>query len=227
MAATSNRATTRWWWVRHAPVDDGGYIYGQRDLPCDCTDEIVFQALARDLPRDAVWLTSNLQRTRLTAEAIAHAAEDYGAHWQPVAVPALAEQHLGDWQGRNRAEFMASPERTHAFWFSPPSVRAPNGESFEDLANRVRGAVEQLSVEHAGRDIVAVAHGGTIKAAIAAALRLDLEAALTFTIDNCSITRLDHLGGAPEAYHWRVLSVNHRPWAAGSAPAAAIKLMGA
>ena len=28
--------TTRWWWVRHAPVPDGGFIYGQRDLDCDC-----------------------------------------------------------------------------------------------------------------------------------------------------------------------------------------------
>jgi len=29
-------AVTRWWWIRHAPVRDGGRIYGQSDLPCDC-----------------------------------------------------------------------------------------------------------------------------------------------------------------------------------------------
>ena len=62
---------TRFWWVRHAPVRaDGGRIYGQRDLSCDCTDGHVFVALARVLPRDAVWVASNLRRTHETARAI-------------------------------------------------------------------------------------------------------------------------------------------------------------
>jgi broad specificity phosphatase PhoE len=65
---------TRWWWVRHAPVPDGGFIYGQRDLDCDCGDAEVFAILARELPPDAVWLTSNLVRTRQTAAAIIAAA---------------------------------------------------------------------------------------------------------------------------------------------------------
>ena len=61
---------TRWWWVRHAPVPDGGRIYGQKDLPCDCSDAPVFTAVAAMLPRDAVWVTSHLQRTTQTAAAI-------------------------------------------------------------------------------------------------------------------------------------------------------------
>ena len=33
--------TTRWWWVRHAPVrNDGGNIYGQTDLACDTSDRV-------------------------------------------------------------------------------------------------------------------------------------------------------------------------------------------
>src|SRR5580698_6592435 len=36
---------TRWWWVRHAPVrDDGGCIYGQKDMTCDTSDREVSQA---------------------------------------------------------------------------------------------------------------------------------------------------------------------------------------
>ena len=57
---------TRWWWIRHAPVPDGGFIYGQRDLGCDCGDVEIFGILARELPRDAIWLTSNLLRTKQT-----------------------------------------------------------------------------------------------------------------------------------------------------------------
>ena len=42
--------------------------------------------------------------------------------------------------------------------------------------------------------------------------RLDPQAALSFLIENCSLTRLDYLSphGAPGL--WRVGAVNHRPW---------------
>ena len=50
--------TTRLWWVRHAPVDHGGRIYGQLDLPCDCWATDIFIGLAAQLPRDAGWVTS-------------------------------------------------------------------------------------------------------------------------------------------------------------------------
>ena len=55
---------TRWWWVRHAPVrDDGGNIYGQKDIACDTSDREVFEAVAKILPRNSVWYSSNLMRT--------------------------------------------------------------------------------------------------------------------------------------------------------------------
>jgi broad specificity phosphatase PhoE len=206
---------TRWWWVRHAPVPDGGLIYGQRDLDCDCTNRNVFTAVAQALPPGAVWMTSHLARTRQTAAAILAAVEhEDGASIRPVAVPALAEQHLGDWQGQERASFWAGRPSRHDHWFGPADERAPNGESFADLCARTSAAVLELTAAHRGRDIVAVTHGGTIRAALGLALGLDPDAALPFTIDNCSITRLDHLGGDP-ARRWKVVTVNHQPWSLG------------
>src|SRR5215831_10749302 len=61
---------TRLWWIRHAPVDHGGRIYGQLDLSCDCSEAANFTGLAEQLPRRAVWVTSNLCRTHETAAAI-------------------------------------------------------------------------------------------------------------------------------------------------------------
>src|ERR1700690_4119104 len=62
---------TRWWWVRHAPVrEDGGRIYGQKDIGCDTSDREVFEAVGKILPRNAVWYASNLRRTHQTADAI-------------------------------------------------------------------------------------------------------------------------------------------------------------
>jgi len=209
---------TRWWWIRHAPVPDGGRIYGQSDLDCDCTDAEIFGVLARELPREAVWVTSNLARTRQTAAAILAAANGRHDGVQPLAIPDLAEQHLGEWQGMERKPFYAERKvGTHTLWFGPANERPPGGESFVDLVERVRPVIERLTVQHRGGDIVAVTHGGTIKVALAVALGLDPQAALSFLIENCSLTRLDYLSpqGAPGL--WRVGAVNHRPWAKAAA----------
>lgn len=205
--------TTRWWWVRHAPVPDIGNIYGQRDVDSDVSDAAVFAALAHELPRNAVWLTSNLKRTHQTAAAIIDAiAREARIEGQPVQVPEFAEQHLGEWQGMNREAFFAARAHlNHPFWFAPSSERPPGGESFDDLVARVAPAIERLSGIYRGRDIIAVAHGGTIKAAIAHALSLSPEAGLAFACDNCSVTRLERLS-ADDASLWRVLAINHRPW---------------
>jgi alpha-ribazole phosphatase len=206
---------TRWWWVRHAPVrDDGGCIYGQKDMTCDTSDREVFEAVGKILPRDAVWISSNLKRTHQTAEAIWA-----GGFPKPASMrqePGLAEQHLGEWQGLNRAEFFASrPIEVGSYWFAPIDDPAPGGESFMDLYNRVRDVILRVSVEHAGRDVVAVAHGGTIKAAIGLALG-DPGKGLAFTIDNCSVTRLDHLASDGHS-GWRIPMVNQQPWMADAA----------
>ena len=214
-------STTQWWWIRHAPVPDGGRIYGQRDLDCDCSDAGIFAALARELPREATWVTSQLKRATQTAAAIQVAM---GHSAEMVVVPDLAEQHLGEWQGLDRQKFLASRVPRRPFWFAAANERAPGGESFDDLVARAHAAIKRLTAQFAGRTIVAVAHGGTIKAALALGLHLDTEAALAFAIDNCSITRLDHLNPEVGAYEWRVQAVNHRPWTrsvAGEAPAAA------
>jgi alpha-ribazole phosphatase len=202
---------TRWWWVRHAPVrNDGGNIYGQTDIACDTGDREVFEAVAKILPRQAVWVASSLMRTHQTAEAI----------WatgfpRPAAMPheaAFAEQHLGQWQGMNRAAFLASrPVGSH--WFAGIDEPAPGGESFMDLYNRTCSAIDRLNLEHAGKDVIAVGHGGTIKAAVGLALGGLPEKGLAFDIDNCSVTRLDHFASAGKSI-WRLPMVNQQPWIA-------------
>lgn len=204
-------AETCWWWIRHAPVADNVRIYGQTDVASDCSNTGVFAALARELPRDAVWVTSNLGRTRETAAAIVAAMdEDARPKERAMAVPAFAEQHLGEWQGVVREEFYRV-RRNYPFWFGPAGERAPGGESFNDVIARVRPAVARLTRHFAGRDIVAVAHGGTIRAVLSISLQLPPDHALAFTVDNCSITRADHMT-LDGAEFWRIAAVNHRPW---------------
>ena len=221
MAAT----VTRWWWVRHAPVTGHqGRIYGQADFPADCSNQTVFQSLAAVLPADAVWITSNLRRTHQTAEAILAAMPRAAMAATPgIARPAerliepdIAEQHFGDWQGRTFDELykMRGDER-FTFWISPASEVPPGGESFVEVVNRVGGAVQRLTEQFAGRQIVAIAHGGSIRAALAHALAIDAERVLSFSVANCSVTQLDHIHDPDsvdqDKQGWRVNIVNLMP----------------
>src|SRR5436305_10894263 len=215
--------TTRWWWVRHAPVrEDNGCIYGQKDLGCDTSDRVVFDAVGKILPRNALWYASNLKRTHQTADAIWAAGFPKPSKMTHEA--ALAEQHLGQWQGMNRAAFLAGlPAGSH--WFADIDEPAPGGESFMDLYNRTRRTIERINSDAAGRDVIAVAHGGTIKAALGLALDGQVEKALSFDIDNCSITRLDYFA-SPERSVWRLPMVNQQPWIADDAHAEMHQLAG-
>jgi broad specificity phosphatase PhoE len=203
--------TTRWWWVRHAPVrEDGGCIYGQKDLGCDTSDRIVFEAVGKILPRNAVWYASNLKRTHQTAQAIW--AAGFPRPSDMPHVNAFAEQHLGQLQGMNRAAFYASlPVGSH--WLTAVDEPAPGGESFMDLYNRACAAIERINAEQAGRDVIVVAHGGTIRAAVGLALGWLPENGLAFDIDKCSVTRLVHLSSANYS-GWGLAMVIQQPWIA-------------
>jgi alpha-ribazole phosphatase len=76
---------------------------------------------------------------------------------------------------------------------------------------RVLTALDRRSAEFRGRDIVAVCHGGSIRAALAVALGLGPAQALAFQIDPLSLTRLDHIPLQDEqgsSAVWRVVTVN-------------------
>ena len=208
---TTTTTVTRWWWVRHAPVTDhGGRLYGRTDVPANTSERPRFEGLARALPQGAVWLTSNLLRTHQTADAIAEAG-----HAVPErAIEAdLDEQDFGNWHGLTWSE--VASERgsglAHKYWVAPAHITPPEGESFVQVVERVTAAVERRTTQHAGQDIVAVAHGGSIRAALALALGLDAERALAFSIDNLSITRIDRVDGPARGQAWRVAAVNLPP----------------
>ena len=122
-AATDHFTRTRWWWIRHAPVRvDEGRIYGQRDLPCDCSEAGVFASLAALLPQDAIWVTSHLSRTVQTAQAIQAAG-----HFTSPEIHQdkdFAEQHLGDWQGLDRQSFLLGRQQSRIRSGTPPRTSA-------------------------------------------------------------------------------------------------------
>lgn len=203
-------AVTRWWWIRHAPIPDGTVrIHGQLDVDCDCSNLVALKALAEALPDDAVWFVSGLKRARQTFEAIRAFRP---AVPEPLIEPAFREQNFGRWQGLSWAEMQAREPAAYArFWQDPTGNAPPGGESFAAVLDRVAAAVTAHNAHFAGRDLIAIAHGGSIRAAVALALKLSPQTAMAFVIDNLSLTRLDYVGEASSPVTgglWRVRGIN-------------------
>ena len=204
---------TRWWFVRHAPVTGmKGRLYGSSEVECDTSDVAAFAALAAKLPADALWIASHLSRTHKTAAAIRAAGLDAP---EPIVEPEIREQDFGDWQQLTWDEMHKNdPDAYTAFWDAPARNAPPGGESFADVVTRTARAIDRYTAEHAGRDIVAVCHGGSIRGALAHAMGLSPEGGMAVTIDTLSLTRIDHVDGGllrGKGATWRLMGVNHPP----------------
>jgi len=191
---------TSWWWVRHGPTHAKGMI-GWTDLPADLSDAAAIERLAAYLPADALVVSSDLLRTIATADAIENDRERL-----PHASE-LREIHFGAWEGKTFAEISQDdPEASQAYWSNPGDIAPPGGESWNEAGARIAKFVRRINTAHAGRNIIAVAHFAVILTQLQRASSMTPKSALTFKIDNLSITKLDFLD--PE---WRVSGVNMLP----------------
>jgi broad specificity phosphatase PhoE len=202
---------TRLFLVRHALVEPSARatMYGTMDVAlCELTlrqDAASYRWLAARLPKPAHWYVTPLSRTRATAAAV------FAAGYPEASLetePDLIEQGLGEWQGLPHDAFedlLRHPP--HPAWPIGLDERPPGGESFADVVDRVGPAIERLAVRHAGEDIVIVAHGGSIRAALAHAMGVGGRPALSFSIKNLSLTRLER-----SPLGWRVAAVNEEPY---------------
>ena len=191
---------TRLFLVRHGPTHARGMV-GWSDLPADLSDRAALARLAACLPAGARVISSDLARAVATADAL------QGARARLPHDPDLREIHFGAWELRRWDEIEAeAPERIRAFWDRPGRVRAPGGESWDQLCARVDAAIDRLIAAHAGADLVVVAHFGAILSQVQRALGIDARRAFAQKIAPLSLTEIT---AAPEG--WRVGRINHVP----------------
>ncbi|WP_426959223.1 histidine phosphatase family protein [Muricoccus radiodurans] len=203
-------APTRIFLIRHALVEESARLtaYGSMDVAlCEATlarERPAHEWLARRLPREARWYCTPLSRTRATAMAIF--AAGYPAQ-EPIPLPHFIEQHLGEWEGLTHEAFTAVlRDPPHPFWNHGADEKPPGGESLSEVVARVGPTLEAVAAENEGGDAVIVAHGGSIRAALAHACGFTPYQALQFSVKNLSLTRLEKERG-----HWRVGTVNEEP----------------
>jgi len=179
----------------------GEKIYGQLDLPCDCGDEAMLERAAAKLPSQALWVTTPLTRTAQTQAALVSAATRLGVSRHASAriiEPRFMEQNLGQWQDCSRAEIDVQRKLPRPdYWLAGPHERPRGGESFLELAKRVVEGIDELQQSSGPEDIVAVAHAGTMRAALMHALELKPQAALRVAIANCAVVCIELIYDGP------------------------------
>jgi broad specificity phosphatase PhoE len=132
-------------------------LQGQLDPPLSDRGREQARALAsivNGVPDDRV-VCSDLSRARETAELIGLRPGRYDERWREIDV--------GSWGGKTAAEIDAQGEEL-TNWRGG-GRRAPDGETWDEFARRVAGALDELI--EAGGPWLVVCHGGCVRAAVA------------------------------------------------------------
>ncbi len=116
---------------------------------------------------DAVY-SSDLERARATAAIVAE------LHGLPVReLSDLREVDVGSWSGLTRAEAEELFPAAFRRW-TEGGEGWDDGETYEQLSERVMRAVLEIAARHPDDRVLLVAHGGSIRAVHAAALGVDV-----------------------------------------------------
>ncbi|MDE0220541.1 MAG: histidine phosphatase family protein [Spirochaetaceae bacterium] len=180
----------RWFLVRHGETDWNveGRAQGQLHVPLNDKGLAQAEAIAarlRPMPFTAVY-ASDLRRVTQTAEPIMR-----GRDVSLVTLPALRERGFGEWEGMIFTEMEArDPERYATLFTGDDTAATPGGESERQLYERVAAGVDGLLERHGGDDgdLLVIAHGGSLSAAIVRLLGLPSGSMERFLFDNCGLS---------------------------------------
>jgi len=187
--------------ARHGETDWNreGRFQGWADPPLNATGcaqavELSVELMAEDL---AAVYSSPLRRAYETAEVVAASRG-----LEPVTVDALREVDVGSWSGLTRAEIEQRFPDQYARWLGY-GQGWEDGETYEQMAERVVRALLERAEERDGKRILAVTHGGPMRAASAFADRVSYAearrrspvvgntAVLEFAVEAGALRRLD------------------------------------
>jgi broad specificity phosphatase PhoE len=152
--------------------------------------------LASNGPVFTAIYASDLSRAFVTAQFIAKRTGGL-----IIADRRLREIDLGEWQGLTDAEVHDwDGERLAEVRRDRVNAVRPGGESWRQVGQRAVAMLVDAAHQHTGGEVLAVSHGGTIRAILYELQLLEVDAK---HIDNCSRTILRHQddGWALEAYN--------------------------
>jgi probable phosphomutase (TIGR03848 family) len=191
--------------VRHGrtTANTSGILAGR--TPGVRLDEVGEQQAARTGDRLAAvklaaLVTSPLERCRQTAQAIA-AKQQAGHVVKATREKELTEVDYGEWTGGSLKTLGKEP-LWRVVQGHPAGVTFPGGESLAAMSARAIGAVRRwdarLETEHGPEAVwAAVSHGDVIKAVLADALGMHLDAFQRIVVDPAAISVVRYTSGRP------------------------------
>ena len=161
---------------------------GQRDEPLSADGVSQARAaacrLAAGAPIDAI-VSSPLRRAAGTAAIVA--AELGMAIFTDDD---LRETDFGEWEGFTLAEIQHRWPALVAAWQHDPAQAPPGGESFADVADRVRRACNRVLRDHLGQTVLVVSHITPIKILLCRALDAPLTALYRMYLGSACINEI-------------------------------------
>lgn len=201
MSGERSDSTTWLYLIRHgatAANECRPYVLQGRsvDLPLSETGRRQAAALGSFLQHRGIEhvYASPLRRAVETAEAIA----------APRALRVSTDQRLvecdvGRWEGMDWDSISREyPAEYQAFMDDPAAHPYLGGETYRDVADRVRPAITEVLERHAGRSIAVVAHNVVNRVYLAGLLGLELRRAKDIRQSNGGINLIRHRRGETE-----------------------------
>lgn len=139
----------------------------------------------------------------LASPALRCAQTAAAAGLSPQVEPRVAECDFGSWAGQTLADVQAGDPDAVGAWMRDPGVAPHGGESLRAFAERVGGWLDEQAA--ADGTMVAITHGGVVKACVVRALGAPLDAFWRVEVAPLSVTELHAHDG-----RWTVVRVNGR-----------------
>ena len=175
---------------------------GQANVPLNERGHAQARLTAERLARlrVAALYTSDTVRAAETAAAI---SDMIGIAPQPI--PELREIDVGQWEGLTPEQlYRRFPDHMAEYERDPARTVRLGGESYAQLQARALVALRRIYEAHQHGDVVvAVSHGGTIRALLCHVIGLDLANFGKMWLDNGSLTELRY-----SSHGWRLVRLN-------------------
>lgn len=167
-----------------------GRWQGQCDVPLSARGRLEARALAARLDGASFErrIASDLSRAFETASLLGERVETDRR---------LREIDVGAWAGLHRDEVAERFADELAGMRAGRPVRLGGGESLPELEARVDAIADELAALHPGRPVLAVTHGGVVRALVSRALGTRGRASPLVGVGNTSISVIDFGAGAP------------------------------
>lgn len=190
--------------IRHGETDWNVTLQyqGQANVPLNARGKKQSEALAQRLQgiEAKTLFSSDIVRAWQTAEILGPILG-----LKPSAMPEFREINVGQWEGLTPEElYRLYPDHMRQYERDPARTVRLGGESYADLQQRALKALNQIETTYKPDDtVIAVTHGGTIRALLCHVIGIDLGNFGRMWLDNASISEVRYKAGT-----WRLLRLN-------------------